>query len=41
MDANFVPVCGQLWKDMGIQVDFKENKIIGPDKRIIGNIVED
>ena len=31
----------QLWKDMGIQVDFMENKIIGPDKRIIGNIVED
>jgi hypothetical protein len=31
----------QLWKDMEIEVNFLQNKIIGPDQRIIGNIVED
>jgi hypothetical protein len=31
----------QLYKEIGIVSDFYENKIIGRDKRIIGNINED
>jgi hypothetical protein len=30
----------QLWRELGIDINFNKKKIIGPDKRIIGNIVE-